>query len=218
MQHNNWTYNALIKILELLPQKYVDGSYIENRITLEEFSPEDINNNFYFVKDVLKTYISCEWKCSGKSISLSAGECCTISMLDCCIEFECRYGVARLFFMAYIHDLDSILSKYLPSKVMGKLHRRQTDVAKRWDKELYGFWHPRSKKYLPLDDDALNQIESEIKDMDEDTLNRLFDSDDVTYFAKHVCYVVELAFGNKKFTIRDFTMEACEKALDLLDK
>ena len=64
MKHNDWTAHAIWKIVELLPQKYIDGSYIENRIIKEEFTLEDINYSFYYAKDVLKSYIYCEWKTS----------------------------------------------------------------------------------------------------------------------------------------------------------
>lgn len=50
--------------------------------------------------------------------------------------------------------------------------------------------------------------------MDSDELIQLFDSDDVTLLAKHVCYVMELAFCNKTFIMTHFTFEACEKALE----
>lgn len=175
MKHNDWTAHAILKIVELLPQKYIDGSYIENRIIKEEFTLEDINHSFYYAKDVLKSYIYCEWKASGKT-------------------------------------------RFLSAKVMGKFHRRQTTMINKWDKEAYGFWHAKSKKYLPLDDESLKEIEIGIKNMDSDDLERLFDSEDVTFFAKHVCYVIELAFGNKTFTSTDFTFEACEKALELLEE
>lgn len=214
MQHNDWTFRIICEIGELLPQKYIDGSYIENRITKEEFTSEDINPDFNNVADVLKTYISCEWKISGKKRFLSAGECCTISMLEKCRVFGERYQIARIVFMAYLHDLDPFLSKYLSVKVMGKFHRRQTNTIKKWDKEIYGFWHAKSNKYLPLDEEDLKEIGSGIKDMDSDELIQLFDSDDVTLLAKYVCYVMELAFCNKTFTMTHFTFEACEKALE----
>lgn len=218
MKHNDWTAHAIWKIVELLPQKYIDGSYIENRIIKEDFTLEDINHSFYYAKDVLKSYIDCEWKTSGKTRHLSGGELRTISMLEECRVFDERYQIAALVFMAYLHDLDFILSKYLSAKVMGKFHRRQTTIINKWDKEDYGFWHAKSKKYLPLDDESLKEIEIGIKNMDSDDLERLFDSEDVTLFAKHVCYVIELAFGNKTFTSTDFTFEACEKALELLEE
>ncbi|MGN0313260.1 MAG: hypothetical protein ACI4EG_00565 [Fusicatenibacter sp.] len=87
---------------------------------------------------------------------------------------------------------------------------------KNWDKELYGFWHPRSKKYLPLDEATFVEIESWIRAMDPETIEKVFDSDDVTDFAEHVCHVMELAFSNKTFTLTFFSEEAYERAIDML--
>lgn len=53
--------------------------------------------------------------------------------------------------------------------------------------------------------------------MDPETIEKVFDSDDVTAFAEHVCQVMELAFGNKTFTLTNFSEEAYERAIDILE-
>lgn len=39
----------------------------------------------------------------------------------------------------------------------------------------------------------------------------------MTAFAEHVCQVMELAFGNKTFTLTTFSEEAYERAIDILE-
>lgn len=166
-------------------------SFIENRIIQDEFTMEDINKNAYYMRDILRSYISCEMKTSEKKRKLSSGECSTITMMVLCSELNSRHEVGRLLYLAYLHDLDPIFSRCLPPRLVSKLRRRRTYTMKGWEKELYGFWNPQSKKHLPLDD--------------------------VTAFAEHVCQVMELAFGNKTFTLTTFSEEAYERAIDILE-
>ena len=192
-------------------------SFIENRIIQDEFIMEDINKNAYYMRDILRSYISCEMKTSEKKRKLSSGECSTITMMVLCSELNSRHEVGRLLYLAYLHDLDPIFSRCLPPRLVSKLRRRRTYTMKGWEKELYGFWNPQSKKHLPLDDAALEEIENWIKSMDPETIEKVFDSDDVTAFAEHVCQVMELAFGNKTFTLTTFSEEAYERAIDILE-
>ena len=217
MQQFDWSNKVRVKLWNFLPEKYVDGSFIENRIIQDEFIMEDINKDAYFMRDILRSYISCELKSNGKNRKLSSGECSTITMMVLCSEMKSRGEVVRLVYLAYLHDLDSIFSRYLPPKLVTKLRRRRTYTMKGWDKELYGFWDPRSKKHLPLDDTALEEIENWISEMDPETIEKVFDSDDVTVFAEHVCHVMELAFSNKTFTLTSFSEEAYERAIDMLE-
>lgn len=218
MQQFEWSHKVMRKLCHSLSEKYVDGSFIENISLRDEFTMEDINKDAYYMRDILKTYIGCRLKSNGKNRRLSYGECSTITMLVWCSEVKSRYDVVRLLYLAYLHDLDPIFSRYLPPNLVAKLRRRRTYTMKGWDKELYGFWHPRSKKYLPLDDDALEEIESWIRAMDSETIEKVFDSEDVTAFAEHVCHVIELAFSDKTFTLTSFSEEACERALDMLEE
>lgn len=87
---------------------------------------------------------------------------------------------------------------------------------KGWDYEFFGFWHPRSKKHLPLDDTALEEIENWIRAMDSETIEKVFDSNDVSVVAEHICHVMELAFSDKIFTLTSFSEEALERALEFL--
>ena len=56
-----------MKLWNFLPEKYVDRSFIENRIIQDEFAMEDINKDAYFISDILRSYISCELKSNGKT-------------------------------------------------------------------------------------------------------------------------------------------------------
>ncbi|MGN0485495.1 MAG: hypothetical protein ACI4HI_18300 [Lachnospiraceae bacterium] len=217
MQCKDWKVQVMMEIRKRISPKYLDGGYIESRIVKEEFTPEDINEDYYFLGEVLKSYISCENKINGKKRPLSKGECKTISMLEGCLVFEERYKTMQIFLMAYLHDMDPVLLKYLPAKVMGKYHRRRTNMIKYWDKECYGFWHPNCKTYLPLDKEELEKIEEGLKVLDVKQLEQKFDSENVTLFAQHVCEVIELAFENKKITTTEFSLEACQRAVDLLE-
>ena len=143
------------------------------------------------MRDILRSYISCEMKTSEKKRKLSSGECSTITMMVLCSKLNSRHEVGRLLYLAYLHDLDPIFSRCLPPRLVSKLRRRRTYTMKGWEKELYGFWNSQSKKHLPLDD--------------------------VTAFAEHVCQVMELAFGNKTFTLTTFSEEAYERAIDILE-
>ena len=217
MQQFEWSHKVIGKLGHSLPEKYVDGSFIENRIIQDEFTMEDINKDAYDMRDILRSSISCEWKSNGNKRKLSSGECSTITMMILCSEVKSRYEVVRLLYLAYLHDLDPIFSRCLPPKFVSKLRRRRTYTMKGWEKELYGFWNPRSKKHLPLDDTALEEIENWIRAMDPETIEKVFDSDDVTAFAEHVCHVTELAFSNKTFTLTSFSEEAYERAVDMLE-
>ena len=216
MQQFDWSHKVIMKLWNLLPEKYVDGSFIENRIVQDEFTIEDINKDAYFMRDILRSYISCELKSNGKKRKLTSGECSTITMMVLCSELKSREEVVRLVYLAYLHDLDPIFSRCLSPKLVSKLRRRRTYTMKGWDYEFYGSWHPRSKKHLPLDEDALVEIESWVRGMDTKTIERVFDSDDVTVFVEHICHVMELAFSNKTFTLTFFSEEACKRALDML--
>ena len=216
MKQLGWSYKVMTKLWELIPEKYIDGSFIENRIIQDEFTMEDINKNAYFMSDILKTYISCALKSNGKSRNLSSGECSTISMMVFCSERRLRSNVVCLIYMAYLHDLDSIFSRCLPSKLVAKLRRRRTYTMKGWDYEFFGFWHPRSKKHLPLDDTALEEIENWIRAMDSETIEKVFDSNDGSVVAEHICHVMVLAFSDKIFTLTSFSEEALERALEFL--
>lgn len=191
MPQFDWSQKVIMKLWHSLPEKYIDGSFIENRIIQDEFTMEDINKNAYYMRDILRSYISCEMKTSEKKRKLSSGECSTITMMVLCSELNSRHEVGRLLYLAYLHDLDPIFSRCLPPRLVSKLRRRRTYTMKGWEKELYGFWNPQSKKHLPLDD--------------------------VTAFAEHVCQVMELAFGNKTFTLTTFSEEAYERAIDILE-
>lgn len=217
MPQFDWSQKVIMKLWHSLPEKYIDGSFIENRIIQDEFTMEDINKNAYYMRDILRSYISCEMKTSEKKRKLSSGECSTITMMVLCSELNSRHEVGRLLYLAYLHDLDPIFSRCLPPRLVSKLRRRRTYTMKGWEKELYGFWNPQSKKHLPLDDAALEEIENWIKSMDPETIEKVFDSDDVTAFAEHVCQVMELAFGNKTFTLTTFSEEAYERAIDILE-
>ena len=85
-------------------------SFIENRIIQDEFIMEDINKNAYYMRDILRSYISCEMKTSEKKRKLSSGECSTITMMVLCSELNSRHEVGRLLYLAYLHDLDPIFS------------------------------------------------------------------------------------------------------------
>lgn len=217
MPQFDWSQKVIMKLWHSLPEKYIDGSFIENRIIQDEFTMEDINKNAYYMRDILRSYISCEMKTSEKKRKLSSGECSTITMMVLCSELNSRHEVGRLLYLAYLHDLDPIFSRCLPPRLVSKLRRRRTYTMKGWEKELYGFWNPQSKKHLPLDDAALEEIENWIKSMDPETIEKVFDSDDVTAFAEHVCQVMELAFGNKTFMLTTFSEEAYERAIDILE-
>ena len=144
MQHNNWMAKLTLEIMQQLPRKYATSEFIEKRITTEDFTREDINPDFYYVVDVLKSRVICIKKMDNTVYPLSLGEYQTITMLDRCRDLGTRLEVTHLLLMAYIHDLDELLKKYLSSKVMAKFHRRYTMLLKSWDEELYGFWNPES--------------------------------------------------------------------------
>ena len=70
MQQFDWSNKVRVKLWNFLPEKYVDGSFIENRIIQDEFIMEDINKDAYFMRDILRSYISCELKSNGKNRKL----------------------------------------------------------------------------------------------------------------------------------------------------
>lgn len=214
MQHNKWMAKLTLEIIQQLPQKYATSEFIEKRITTEDFNREDINQDFYYVVDVLKSRVICIKKMDNTIYPLSLGEYQTITMLDRCRDLGTRLEVTHLLLMAYLHDLDELLKKYLSSKVMAKFHRRYTMLLKSWDEELYGFWNPESAKYLPLDEEEFRTIENKLKIMSSQQLEKIFDSSDPSLFVEHFCEVIELAFGKKTFTIISFSLEACESALE----
>ncbi|MGN0394854.1 MAG: hypothetical protein ACI4EF_05785 [Coprococcus sp.] len=43
----DWSYKVIVKLLQSLSKKYINGRFIENRIIRDEFILEDINKNAY---------------------------------------------------------------------------------------------------------------------------------------------------------------------------
>lgn len=218
-----WDQKVLLFMAELLPQKFFDGSYIQNRIIREEFSKEELNINvnqdcIYF-SDLLKPYVQYSSGKNGKLKKLSAGEQWTILMIeDLNFLLPSEYDTCNLLLMAYLHDMDAVLSKYLSGKIMGKMHRRHTLMQKAWKRRSSKFWHQKSSKYLPLDKKDMQMIEAELQAMSSEQLETIFDGEDIMEFAKHVCRVIELAYGNKEFTLTSFDDDLFDQALDMLDE
>lgn len=205
-----------------LPQKYFDGTYIEHRECSDTFSEEDINENFDYLGDVLPGQISCKWREQEKNYKLSAGEYRTISMIEISLELQEKFRIVRILLMAYFHDLDPIFTRCLPGKTMGKLHRLTTWEKNTWKspdiQNYYGFWRNNCKKYLPLSDSNLKSIEDELMSMSPEDRIGLFESEDLGPFVEHFCRIIELAFGTKAFSLKTFSLEACEAALDYLEE
>ena len=63
MPQFDWSQKVIMKLWHSLPEKYIDGSFIENRIIQDEFTMEDINKNAYYMRDILRSYIS--WAIKG---------------------------------------------------------------------------------------------------------------------------------------------------------
>lgn len=218
---NNWMYRVIIQTYKSLPRKYIDGTYIANRTCSDEYTDDDINPNFYCLIDVLPGQINCKWKDTGKKYIMSAGECTTITMMEQCIEHYSEKSVVTVLLMAYFHDMDSILSSCLTGKTIGKLHRRTTLMIKSWKREyedFFCFWNSSCKKYLPLAKKDFELIQEQMLSLSQDALIRMFDSDDISLFVEHFCKVIEISFDTKVFSLKTFSLDACERAMNSLDE
>lgn len=215
-------YKILFSLKSKISEKFWDGSYIANRIILDEFTEADMNPKFFFVRDALLRQICCSYADSGKNYKLSAGELTTITMIEELRELDFSHiEITELLLMAYFQELDPILMRWLPTKSMGKIHRHMTNMRKnlmRRNEDLgIPFWRKNHKKYIPLDKSEKSMIEEEIRFWTEEQRIEIFDSENYDLLTDHICYVLRTAFETKIFTLIEFSDEACFEAADIMN-
>lgn len=219
----NWEHHMVMALKGILPKKYLDGTYIMYRTETDDFTEEDMNPDFYYVSDALPSQLSCVYAQTNKKYRLTAGELTTISMIESAQEYEVSsLDVIEILLIAYFHDMDPILKRYLPGKSMGNIHRRVTNISKylkrRAEMGEICYWDKRQKKYLMLDKTAQKQIEDEISAMSDAQRIETFDSENAQLLADHICHVLSLAFDDKILSLKTFSEDACFRAAEAMEE